>query len=60
MAEKPMYAVSDVKKILQVQSSKAYEIIRTLNKELEEQGFLTVKGKVSAKYFNERFFGNTD
>lgn len=35
----------------------AYKIIRKLNKELNEKGYITVAGKVSKKYFNERYYG---
>lgn len=50
------YRVEDVMKILEVKETKAYEIIRNLNKELEKQGKITVAGRVSAKYFNERIY----
>lgn len=36
----------------------AYRVIRRLNAELEERGILVVQGKVSADYFERRFFGN--
>ena len=38
----------------------AYEIIGNLNKELEEQGYLTLRGKVPTKYFVKRFYGVED
>ena len=31
-----------------------------LNKELEEQGYLTLRGKVPTKYFVKRFYGVED
>nr|WP_270601752.1 DNA-binding protein [Anaerostipes hominis (ex Lee et al. 2021)] len=34
--------------------SKAYEIIRELNSELKEMGYLVVRGKVSRAYFQEK------
>jgi len=34
-----------------------YKIIRQLNAILEEQGFLTMQGKTSRKFYNERFYG---
>ena len=40
--------------ILGVKQSKAYNIIKTLNDELKEKGFLTVAGRVPRKYFLER------
>lgn len=52
---KPIYNVKDVMKILGVGETYAYKVIKTLNKELEKSGYLTVRGKVNAKYFNERY-----
>jgi hypothetical protein len=34
-----------------------YKIIRMLNKELEEKGYLVTKGRISRKYFEEHFYG---
>ena len=52
---KYFYDVKDVMNILCVGETYAYKAIKTLNKELEESGYLTVKGRVNAKYFNERY-----
>lgn len=41
--------------ILKVKESKAYQIIRTLNKELKNKGFITQQGRINIKYFNERY-----
>lgn len=49
------YSVKDVQGILGISKSKAYEIIKMLNDELNSKGFLTVSGKVLKKYFNERY-----
>ncbi len=48
--------VTDVMRLLGVKQSKAYQIIRKLNKELENQGYLTISGKVSENYFYDRFY----
>ncbi|MDO5783435.1 MAG: hypothetical protein Q4P20_00065 [Eubacteriales bacterium] len=32
----------------------AYTVIKKLNAELNEKGYITVRGKVSRKYFEER------
>ena len=34
-----------------------YKIIRMLNKELEANGYLVVKGKINRKFFEEHFYG---
>lgn len=54
---KQILNVQDVSTILEVSSSKAYSIIRQLNGELKERGFLTVPGKVSRVYFEEKLYG---
>ncbi len=55
--EKMFYKVEDVAAMLGVSKSKAYAIIRNLNKELSEKGFVTISGKVSKQYFSEKFYG---
>lgn len=40
-----------------VSKSKSYELIKKMNMELSDRGFLTVRGKVPAAYVQERFFG---
>lgn len=37
--------------------SKAYAIIWKLNRELEKQGYITIAGKCSRKYFEEKYYG---
>lgn len=50
---------NDVMKILGVAQTKAYKIIKQLNKELEEKGYITLSGKVSKKYFFEKYYGES-
>lgn len=47
----------EVAEELDVSQSHAYKIIRILNDELNAKGFITVAGRVSQKYFNERLYG---
>lgn len=35
----------------------AYKLVRQMNKELEKEGFITIAGRVSRKYFEEKFYG---
>lgn len=51
------FDVNDVGKMLGVGKSKAYQVIRKLNKELENNGYLIVAGKIPKKYFLERIYG---
>ena len=48
---------SEVAEELGVSVTYAYKIVRQLNEELQKKGYLTVSGKVSRKYFHERFYG---
>lgn len=43
---------------LGVSASYAYKIIRKLNDELKAKGYITISGKVSRQYFNERLYGD--
>ena len=54
MEEKTFLTVDEVAEILTVSKSKAYEIVRQLNKELKEKGLITVAARVSKAYFYER------
>ena len=38
-------------------TSYAYKLIRRLNAELEADGFVTIKGRVSTQYFMKRIYG---
>ena len=46
----------EVMDILQVKQSKAYQIIRQLNKELSGMGLITVPGRVDANYCKKKLF----
>ncbi|QUI22731.1 transcriptional regulator [Vallitalea pronyensis] len=48
--------VNDVMEILGVGQSKAYQVIRYLNKELKSKGYITVAGKISRKFFYEKYY----
>lgn len=52
-----VYGVKEVREIFSISDSKAYEIIRKLNQELEEKGYMIMHGRVPADYLEKRFFG---
>ena len=54
MADTLFVRASDVAKEMGVSEAMAYKIIRKLNNELKEQGFVTVQGRLSRQYFEER------
>ncbi|MCM1009064.1 MAG: helix-turn-helix domain-containing protein [Ruminococcus flavefaciens] len=50
-----VFTASEVAAILKVSTSCAYRKIKTLNDELTEKGFEITHGRISKKYFCERF-----
>ena len=56
MASKLFISAKEVARELEVSDSFAYRLVRKLNDELEKQGFVVVKGKISRKYFEERVY----
>ncbi len=56
--DKLFITANELSKILQVSEGHAYKIIRKLNKELDEKGYITIAGKLPRKYLNERFYGH--
>lgn len=54
MQGKEIMTVRDVMDVMGIGQSKAYQIIRKLNKELAEKKYITVSGRISRKYFYER------
>ena len=42
--------VVDVMEYLEVSESKAYRIIRLLNKELKDKGYIVIPGRISCKF----------
>lgn len=51
------YGVNGVEEILRISKSQSYTIIRKLNGELKEKGYITIAGKVPKKYLEERCYG---
>ena len=48
---------NEVAVALVVSKAYAYKVVRDLNKELKEKGFITIAGKVNRIYFEERIYG---
>ncbi len=57
MEDKNFLNVEDVAKFMDISVPMAYKIIRKLNDDLKKQGYITVAGKISRKYFEERVYG---
>ena len=54
--ESKVYTAEEVAAILGVSRSTAYREIKRLNAELEAQGYITITGKISKRFFNERAY----
>ena len=48
----------EVAEELGVSTAYAYKLIRTLNSDLQKRGFITINGRVSRQYFNEKLYGS--
>ena len=57
MNEKIYYSAADIAAMLGVSTGKAYKILREMNKDLADRGFLTIAGKIPVEYFKERWYG---
>lgn len=56
MSESTFLKAPEIASIMEVSIPYAYKIIRNLNNELQQQGYLTVHGKVSRKFFESRYY----
>ncbi len=51
------YSASDVMEMLGISKAQAYKIMKRLNEELANNGYIVVAGKVPKKYFAEHVYG---
>ena len=56
MTNKTFIRADEVAAELDVSKEYAYKIIRQLKDELSAKGFITVAGRTSRQYFNERIY----
>ena len=54
--EKGFMRASEVAEELEISISYAYRIIKMLNDELSNMGYITITGRVNRQYFNERLY----
>ena len=48
---------NELAEILGISVGHSYKIIRSLNKELDKKGYLTIAGKLPRKYFYDKYYG---
>lgn len=46
----------EVADILGISRTSAYKVVKSLNNELEAMGKIIVRGKISRRYFEEKFY----
>ena len=54
------YTALDVAEMLGISRTKAYKLVRQLNQELEQKGYIIISGKIPRRYFEERCYGFAD
>lgn len=52
--ERQFVTAKEVAEVMGVSEGKAYGVIRELNAQLKAKGYLTISGKVSRKFFEEK------
>ena len=55
--ENKFIRVDEVAQELSVSKPYAYKLIKKLNDELREKGFITIAGRINRQYFYERLYG---
>lgn len=53
-------SAEDIAKITGMSEQYAYKLIKQLNRELEQKGYFTIRGRIRKQYFEERFYGITE
>lgn len=56
MSSNSFIRADEVAKELGVSRSYAYKLIKQLNEELRKKGYITVAGRVSRRYFDEKLY----
>ena len=59
MSKELFITAEEVASKLRVSQSYAYKVVREMNKQLKQKGFLVISGKVNRQYFEERIYGGT-
>ena len=56
MAESLFIKVDEVGELLGISRAEAYRIIKKLNSELAEKGYIVISGRVSRRYLEEQIY----
>lgn len=55
--DKLYLTAQDLSELLGVSIGHSYKILRSLNNELSEQGFIVIAGRVPTAYFCKKYYG---
>ena len=57
MSKELFVRAEEVAGALGISKPYAYKLVREMNEELKQKGFLTIPGRVSRRSFEEKFYG---
>ena len=57
MSKELFVRAEEVAGALGISKPYAYKLVREMNEELKQKAFLTIPGRVSRRYFEEKFYG---
>lgn len=60
MKETIFMTAQEVADLLGVSKGLAYKIIKDMNKQLQNEGYITISGKINRAYFNEKIYEGRD
>ena len=60
MTQELFVRAEEVANELGISNPYAYKLVREMNEELKQKGFITIPGRVSRRYFGEKFYGLRD
>lgn len=47
----------EIAEVMGIGKSKAYQLVRDMNRELKSMGYITIAGKCPMQYFKQKFYG---
>jgi len=59
MSNKNFIKAEEVAQELEISKQYAYKLVREMNDELKKKGFITIAGRVSRRFFEEKLYGLT-
>ena len=51
------FTANEISEMLDISRGHAYKIVKKLNNELAEKGFIVISGRVPKKFFAEHYYG---